>query len=209
MTPSTEAIGYANYIVNNFFIKDNTYLDSNYLSICVKLVHREGEPPLTKQVIDNNVINIKKSDLTIFNNYRIPGFINPYDMGNVIDVNQDGDITKYWVSLDSGRSLIIKQITDKNGFIHSKVSLIKDGAVVIKATDVQTSPNSFTRSIKVGDITKVWVYDMLGNKILKYNDINTKFMESSNPDDSVSDKIIAYDIETTHYPKGVDAWTIS
>ena len=106
LLPSTDAQGYINYIVNNFFIKDSTYLDNNYLSINIKLVHREGEAPITKQVIGANKINNKKNDLTVFNHYRIPGFINPYDIGNVIDINHNGDITKYTISIESGRIII-------------------------------------------------------------------------------------------------------
>lgn len=97
ITPSTDAIGYVNYVVNNFFIKDNTYLENTYLSINIKLVHRGGEPPITKQITSG--FTSKKSDLTVFNHYRIPGFINPYDMGSVIDTIQLGDITKYIISL--------------------------------------------------------------------------------------------------------------
>ena len=104
LLPSTDAQGYINYIVNNFFIKDNTYSDNNYLSINIKLIHREGDAPVSKQI--KSGIKNKDSDLTVFNHYRIPGFINPYDIGNVIDINHNGDITKYTISIDSGRIII-------------------------------------------------------------------------------------------------------
>ena len=202
LLPSTDAQGYINYIVNNFFIKDSTYLDNNYLSINIKLVHREGEAPITKQVIGANKINNKKNDLTVFNHYRIPGFINPYDIGNVIDINHNGDITKYTISIESGRIIIAEQIVNADGFISSNIKLIKDGSVVIKAKDVQTSVDRFTRSIQVGDVTKVWIYDMQGNNILKYNDINTSIMEPAKVDITASSKIIAYDLETTQAKVG-------
>lgn len=165
LLPSTEAQAYANFIANNFFIKDNTYLDNNYLSINIKLIHRIGDAPITRQVIDSNIINNKKSDLTIFNNYRIPGFINPYDIGNVVHTVASGDVTIYTISIGGGRIIIAEQIVNKHGYISSNIKLIKDGSVVIKAKDVQTSPSMFTRSIKVGDVTKVWIYDILLNFI--------------------------------------------
>ena len=90
-----------------------------------------------------------------------------------------------------------EQIVNKHGYTSSNIKLIKDGITVIKAKDVQTSPSMFTRSIKVGDVTKVWIYDMQGNNVLKYNDISTKFMESDlKVVDQSNDKIIAYDLET-------------
>ena len=197
LLPSTDAQGYANFIASNFFIKDNTYLDNNYLSINIKLIHREGDAPITRQVVDSNTINNKKSDLTIFNNYRIPGFINPYDIGNVVHTVASGDVTTYTISIGGGRIIIAEQIVNKHGYTSSNIKLIKDGITVIKAKDVQTSPSMFTRSIKVGDVTKVWIYDMQGNNVLKYNDISTKFMESDlKVVDQSNDKIIAYDLET-------------
>ena len=164
LLPSTDAQGDINYIVNNFFIKDSTYLDNNYLSINIKLVHREGEAPITKQVIGANKINNKKNDLTVFNHYRIPGFINPYDIGNNIlkyndintsimepakvDITASSKIIAYDIETTQakvGDKLILEPYLACYGVYHNKLKIINGSYFYI--TDFNSSGDMIKASL--------------------------------------------------------------
>lgn len=194
---NTNIQDYINHIINQFNIKDSTYADTGYVKIFIRLNHRTGLAPDSRKFINGKLASpLKKSDLTVFQHYRLPGFIHPDNMGTVIDSWTKDDKTTYWVELEGGRKCVVEQIINKDGFIESTIKLYKDGNVVLIANDVQTSEDRFTRTITSGKSQKVWVYSMEGKKLLFYTDVNTKFIEAANADPKLTNKIIAFDMET-------------